>query len=45
VDQRVHAGVAAAVWAVSQGAVLVRTHDVAPTVQALRLLQAVQDHL
>jgi len=32
--------VATAVWAVEQGAAMVRVHDVAPTVQALRLLEA-----
>lgn len=43
VDQRVAAGVAAALLAVQQGACMVRTHDVKPTVDALTLWQAVLD--
>ena len=39
VDDRLEASVATAVWAVEQGAAMVRVHDVAPTVQALRLLE------
>ena len=39
--QRVAAGVAAAVIAVSKGANIVRTHDVGPTVDALRVFDAV----
>jgi dihydropteroate synthase len=42
VDQRVAAGVAAAVIAVSNGANIVRTHDVGPTVDALRVFDAVR---
>jgi dihydropteroate synthase len=38
VDDRLEASVATAVWAVDQGAAMVRVHDVAATVQALRLL-------
>jgi dihydropteroate synthase len=38
VDDRLEASVATAVWAVEQGAAMVRVHDVAPTVRALRLL-------
>lgn len=41
-DQLVAAGVAAAVIAVSNGANIVRTHDVAPTVDALRVFDAVR---
>lgn len=41
-DQRVAAGVAAAVIAVSNGANIVRTHDVGPTVDALRVCDAVR---
>ena len=41
-DQRVAAGVAAAVIAVTNGANIVRTHDVGPTVDALRVFDAVQ---
>jgi dihydropteroate synthase len=36
VDDRVEASVTAAVWAVARGAAMVRVHDVAPTVAALR---------
>lgn len=42
VTERMPAGVAAAVMAVERGAAIVRTHDVAPTVQALTLVQAVR---
>ena len=38
VDDRLEASVATAVWAAEQGAAMVRVHDVAPTVAALRLL-------
>ena len=38
VDDRLEASVATAVWAVEQGAAMVRVHDVAPTVGALGLL-------
>jgi dihydropteroate synthase len=40
VDDRLEASVATAVWAVDHGAAMVRVHDVAPTVRALRLLEA-----
>jgi dihydropteroate synthase len=40
-DQRVAAGIAAAVIAVQKGANIVRTHDVAETVDALRIVSAV----
>ncbi|MGI8810310.1 MAG: dihydropteroate synthase [Acidimicrobiales bacterium] len=40
VDDRVEASVATAAWAMSQGAAMVRVHDVAPTVAAARLLDA-----
>jgi dihydropteroate synthase len=40
VDQRLEAGLAAAVAAVLQGARLVRTHDVRATVRALRVAEA-----
>ncbi len=39
-DDRLEASLAAAVWAVDQGAAMVRVHDVRPTVQALRLVHA-----
>ena len=41
-DQRLAAGVAAAVIAVSNGANIIRTHDVGPTVDALRVIDAVR---
>jgi dihydropteroate synthase len=41
VDDRLEASVATAVWCVEQGAAMVRVHDVAPTVRALRLLDGV----
>lgn len=41
VEQRLHASVALALMAVQQGARLVRVHDVGPTVEALRMWQAV----
>jgi dihydropteroate synthase len=37
-DDRVEASVATAAWAMSQGAAMVRVHDVAPTVRAARML-------
>ncbi len=40
--QRLHASVALALLAVQNGASIVRTHDVAPTVEAIRMLEAVQ---
>jgi len=42
VDRRLHGGVAAAVLAVNRGARLVRTHDVAATVEALAVCAAVE---
>ncbi len=39
---RLHTGLAAATVAVMKGAVLVRSHDVGPTVEALRLCAALQ---
>lgn len=41
VDDRLEASVATAAWAVAQGAAMVRVHDVAPTVAAVRLLSEV----
>lgn len=41
---RVQASVAAALLSVERGARIVRVHDVAPTVQALALWAAMQDH-
>ena len=40
--QRLHASVALALLAVQNGASIVRTHDVGPTVEAIRMLEAVQ---
>jgi dihydropteroate synthase len=42
-DQRLSAGIAAAVIAVERGARIIRTHDVAETVDALRVAQAVSE--
>ncbi|HET7774051.1 MAG TPA: dihydropteroate synthase, partial [Burkholderiaceae bacterium] len=44
VKDRVAASVTAAVVAVQRGARIVRVHDVAPTVDALKVLAAVQSH-
>ena len=41
VDERIPAGIAAAVLAVERGAHIVRTHDVGPTVDAIRIAGAV----
>jgi dihydropteroate synthase len=41
VDDRLEASVATAIWAGEHGAAMVRVHDVAPTVAALRLLDEV----
>ena len=41
VEQRLHASAALALMAVQQGARIVRVHDVGPTVEALRMMQAV----
>ena len=40
VDDRLEASVAVATWAMTHGAAMVRVHDVAPTVQAARLVAA-----
>ncbi|MBL6750728.1 MAG: dihydropteroate synthase [Nevskia sp.] len=42
VDRRLHAGIAAAALAVWQGAAIVRTHDVGPTVEAVKLVAAIR---
>jgi dihydropteroate synthase len=39
--QRVDAGLGAAVWSALHGASLIRTHDVLPTVDALRVVAAI----
>ncbi len=41
VEQRLHASVALAIVAVQNGARILRVHDVAPTVQAIRMWEAV----
>jgi dihydropteroate synthase len=41
VDDRLEGSVAAAVWALSQGVAMVRVHDVAETVEAVRLVAEV----
>lgn len=43
VDERLHGSVAAAVIAAMKGATILRVHDVAPTVDALSVVAAVQD--
>ena len=40
VDDRLEGSLAASVWALIQGAAMVRVHDVAPTVQAVKVLAA-----
>ncbi len=42
VDQREDPTLAAVVWALDRGAAMVRVHDVAPAVEAVRLLEAVE---
>jgi dihydropteroate synthase len=42
VGQRLHASVALALLAVQNGASIIRTHDVGPTLEAIRMLEAVQ---
>lgn len=44
IDERVPAGLAAAVLAVERGAHIVRTHDVGPTVDAIQVAWAVMQH-
>ena len=39
-DDRVEASLAVAVWAMTQGAAMLRVHDVLPTVQAVKLVTA-----
>jgi dihydropteroate synthase len=43
VDERLYGSLAAAVLAVEQGAAILRVHDVKPTVEALKVVQAVAD--
>lgn len=42
VHKRLHGGLALAVFAVTHGAQLIRTHDVAATVEALEVIQAIR---
>ena len=44
-ERRLHASVALALLAARNGASIVRVHDVGPTVEALRMLEAVQPEL
>jgi len=41
VEERLYGGVGLAAWAVSRGARVLRTHDVAPTHDAIRMVSAV----
>jgi len=43
VDQRLEGSLAAATIAVFQGARIIRTHDVAPTVKAVRIAEALRN--
>lgn len=43
VEGRLHAGLGGAVWSVLHGASLIRTHDVLPTADALRVVGAIVD--
>ena len=43
VDERVHASIAASVVSVMKGANIVRVHDVKPTIDALKIVQAVMN--
>ncbi len=45
VDQRLYGSLAAAVLALQAGASIVRVHDVAPTVDALRIVEAVRGRI
>ncbi len=42
-DQRIGGSIASHLWAVENGAAIVRTHDVAETMQALRVTAAIRD--
>jgi len=44
VAERLAAGLAAALAAIERGAVIVRTHDVAPTVDVIKIWQALRDN-
>ncbi len=43
VDERIHASIAASVVSVMKGANIVRVHDVKPTIDALKIVQAVMN--
>ena len=43
-DSRIHASITAAFWAATQGAGIIRSHDVAHTVEALTLAAALADN-
>ena len=42
VTERVGGSIACAIWAVMQGARIIRTHDVRATSQALRMIEEIQ---
>jgi dihydropteroate synthase len=42
VHERVHGSIACALWAVLNGVQIIRTHDVAATVQAVRMIEEIQ---
>ncbi len=44
IEQRLHASVALALWAVQNGARIVRVHDVGPTRDAIRMLETIVYH-
>lgn len=44
VDQRLAPGIACAVWGALNGIQILRVHDVAPTVHALRTIEAIRAH-
>jgi len=41
IDQRLHGGLGLAALSVAMGAKIIRTHDVAPTLDAIRVVDAV----
>ena len=44
IDQRMVGGLALAAWSVLHGGAIIRTHDVKPTVEVLKVLEAVSAH-
>ncbi|HEV8540841.1 MAG TPA: dihydropteroate synthase [Verrucomicrobiae bacterium] len=45
VDERLPGSLACAVWAVLNGVQIIRTHDVAATLQAVRMIEEIQAHM